>query len=136
MASHGRIYEITEAGAIVGWSWGKTDDPAALRAQGKLPGVVDDAPAYDPLTQRLVEHAAIQGLVVRVTYTVEALSTDESNAAKRADLKSQLVASDNAFSPRWVEDLSKGHQYAGFTAWMAQRDALRAQLDALPSASP
>ena len=51
---------------------------------------------------------------------------------KRAALLRQLAATDAAFQPRWAEDLAVGHQYAGFIAWKANRDDLRAQLAALP----
>ena len=110
--------------------WG----PGPLAGFGFWP-VVELPTNFDPATQRTgaANPFVVDGLNKRVTFTraVTNIPAAELLAAKRTEIIVQLQQTDAEFSPRWIEDLAAGHQYAAFTAWQTKRAGLRAQLAAL-----
>lgn len=131
---YGRFYPLTDSNTITTeWQWLDYKTDADALKDHKLRATIAEAPAYDPLTHRLVETAPVlQGLSVAVGWEVVELSADEAKAAKRAAIVAALATSDAAYKPRWAEDARRGQApHESEQAWLDEREALRGQLAAL-----
>lgn len=81
------------------------------------------APTYDPNSQQLVW--------LGDSWEVRDLSAEVITARHKSALQAELDATDDAFKPRWVEDIAAGTPYKAYTDWVANRERLRTSIKQL-----